>query len=254
MNQLNFQEVRKYVNEHINTFHEDRIRKVSETTLQKVISKNPYLSRAKNITKASELVEGALNARLSSSEEELFGNFLEALAIYIAEQTTGGRKSGVAGLDLEFDYKDWHYFISIKSGIAWGNKDQHDALKKNFNLALNTFKQNKGQRSNVDAILGICYGKTRTARQEAGYLKVVGQNFWTFISGNQDLYKDIIEPIGYKAKEHNDKYSEEYSKLVNKLTKQFIEGYCSKDGAINWELLVEETCGNLDLEKNGFTF
>ncbi|MCP4361921.1 MAG: hypothetical protein GY796_28245, partial [Chloroflexi bacterium] len=39
-----------------------------------------------------------------------------------------------------------------------------------------------------------------------GYLKVVGQNFWYLISENKDLYTDIIEPIGYRAKQHNEAF------------------------------------------------
>jgi hypothetical protein len=57
--------------------------------------------------------------------------------------------------------------------------------------------------TNVQAVLGICYGKTKTSYLR-GYLKVVGQNFWYLISENEDLYTDIIEPIGYRAKQHND--------------------------------------------------
>ncbi|MFH2004662.1 MAG: PmeII family type II restriction endonuclease [Bacteroidota bacterium] len=36
---------------------------------------------------AEKLIEEILNAYLSSSEEELFGVFLEGLAIYVAENT-----------------------------------------------------------------------------------------------------------------------------------------------------------------------
>ncbi len=114
MNPLDLNEVSKFVNAHIDTFHLDRIRKVSDITLKEVIDKNPYLLKAKNVTKASELVEGALEAKTSSSEEELFGQFLEKLAIFVAQSTTGGHKSGVTGVHLEFDNEGYHYFVSIK--------------------------------------------------------------------------------------------------------------------------------------------
>ncbi|NPV76357.1 MAG: hypothetical protein HPY59_08260 [Anaerolineae bacterium] len=42
--------------------------------------------------------------------------------------------------------------------------------------------------------------QNRTTFTNEGYLKVVGQNFWTFISGNQQLYAELIEPVGYRAK------------------------------------------------------
>lgn len=250
MKPINLNEVRKYVNENIDSFHESRIRAVSATRLETIVKKNPYLLRAKNVVRASDLVDGALSARLSSSEEELFGAFLEGLAIFVAEQTTGGHKSGVTGVDLEFDNKGVHYFISIKSGINWGNADQHDKLESNLRKAIQVYSQRQGQKAHADAVLGICYGKTRTSRLR-GYLKIVGQNFWAFISGNDDLYKEIIEPIGYKAKEHNDNYNNELGKITNKLTLQFAETYCNKDGSINWNMLIEATCGNYDLDKQG---
>ena len=70
---------------------------------------------------------------------------------------------------------------------------------------------------NVQPTLGICYGKTRTSYMRAGYLKVVGQNFWSLISENKDLYTDIIEPIGYRAKERNESFCAERAKVVNRL-------------------------------------
>lgn len=253
MNQLNLDEVRQYVNDNIDTFHANRLTALSATTLKSVVNKNPYLSRAKNVTKASELVEGALAAKLSSSEEELFGVFLEDLAIFVAEKTTGGHKSGVGGIDLEFDNDGWHYFVSIKSGVSWGNETQQSGQELAFTTALKVYRQRKGQKTQADAILGICYGKTRTNRVR-GALKLVGQNFWTFISGNKELYKKIIEPIGYRAKEHNDAYEQEKGKVINQLTLQFIKTYCNPDGSIDWYKLVEATCGNYDLNKHGFNF
>jgi hypothetical protein len=253
MKKLNLEEVNEYVNEQIAIFHEARSRSVSNTTLKKLVSKNPYLLKAKNINSASELVKGSFSARLSSSEEERFGQFLEGLAIFIAEKTTGGHKSGVPGVDLEFNYGGWHYFVGIKSGTNWGNGSQQNQLERELRQAVQTFKQGKGQRSNVDSVLGICYGKTRTSRVR-GYLKLVGQNFWTFVSGNKDLYTQIIEPIGYRAKEHNDAYEKEIARISNKITLEFIQEYCYEDGSIDWDKLVQVTCGNFDLDRHGFDY
>ncbi len=100
----------------------------------------------------------------------------------------------------------------------------------------------------MQSVLGICYGKTRTGFVR-GYLKVVGQNFWYLISENKDLYTDIIDPIGYKAKEHNEAFLIEKGKAINRLTKSFLDEFCDDAGAINWTKLVSLTCGNYDLSK-----
>ena len=60
MNSLDLDDVKQYVNANIDTFHESRIRLVSGTTLAKIVNKNPYLSRAKNVIFASELVAGGI--------------------------------------------------------------------------------------------------------------------------------------------------------------------------------------------------
>ena len=82
-----------------------------------------------------------------------------------------------------------------------------------------------------------------------GYLKVVGQNFWYLISEDEGLYTDIIEPIGYRAKEHNDSFLIEKSKVISRFTKQFMDIYCTEAGAINWVKLVEFNSGNFDLDQ-----
>jgi len=78
---------------------------------------------------------------------------------------------------------------------------------------------------------------------------VVGQNFWYLISENRDLYTDIIEPIGYRAKEHNESFAFERSRVVNRFTKEFIDRFCDATGAIDWVRLVEFNSGNYDLDR-----
>jgi len=78
-------------------------------------------------------------------------------------------------------------------------------------------------------------------------MKVVGQNFWYLISGDKNLYKDIIEPLGLQAKEHNEAFIEEKGRLVNLFTNEFIQEFCI-NGAIDWTGLVEFNSGNFDLK------
>ena len=249
MNPLNLDEITQYVNDNIDDFHTRRLEILSALTLSALVRKNPYLFRAKNIGKASELVEGTMSALLSSSEEEQFGRFLEGLAIFVAQKATGGVKSSAPGVDLEFVSDGTHYVVSIKSGPNWGNSSQQKKLGEDLQKAVVRLKQG---RVTADSILGICYGKTRTRRHpERGYLKLVGQNFWAFISGSKTLYTDIIVPLGYKAKEHNDLYLQKLNNMSNLLTVQFGEMFCGADGAIDWDRLVRANSGNFDLNKQG---
>lgn len=245
MNPLNLNAVNDYVNTHIVDFHQRRIKSVEVLRLEKLLAKNPYLFKAKNITTASELVNGLLDAFLSSSEEKLFGDFLEGLAVYVAQQTSGGHKSTAPGVDLEFFNRDVHYVVSVKSGTNWGNSSQQNKLEQDLKNAVARLKQSQ-RATNVQPVLGICYGKTKTSYLR-GYMKAVGQNFWYLISENKVLYTDIIEPIGFRAKEHNDAFLIEKGKAANRFTRLFLDQSCDSSGAINWTKLVMFNSANLDL-------
>ncbi len=246
MNPLDLPAVRDFVNDNIGGFHQRREKSLAELKLGRLLTKNPYLFKAKDVSTASEMINGLLDAFLSSSEEQLFGGFLEGLAGFVAQQTSGGHKSTAEGVDLEFFNKGIHYVVSVKSGPNWGNASQHNRLQQNLTTAVSRLKQ-LDAGANVQPVLGICYGRTKTSYVR-GYLKVVGQNFWYLISENKDLYTEIIEPIGYRSKEHNELYVEEKAKLVNLLTKEFLQEYCDTSGAIEWPKLVRFVSGNYDLD------
>jgi len=247
MNELNLDEVREYVNEHIGIFHRGRITLLENAKLEKLLKKNPYLFKAKNLVTANELIESLMEAYLSSSEEGLFGEFLENLAVFVAQKTVDGHKSAASGVDLEFIKNGIHFVVSVKSGPNWGNSSQQSKLEQDLKNAVVRIKQSK-VAANVQPVLGICYGKTKTSYLR-GYLKIVGQNFWYLISGNKDLYREIIEPIGYRAKEHNDDFDIEKGNAKNRLTKLFLNGFCDGNGIIDWMKVVEFNCSNYDLEK-----
>lgn len=127
------------------------------------------------------------------------------------------------------------------------NRGLTGELEQDLKNAVIRVKQSR-RGANVQPVLGICYGKTRTTYIR-GYLKVVGQNFWYLISENKDLYTDIIEPIGYRAREHNEAFFQEKSRVVNRFTKLFIDRFCDDTGAIDWKRLVEFNSGNYDLDE-----
>jgi hypothetical protein len=205
--------------------------------------KNPYLFRAKNINYAPDLITAVLEARLSSSEEGSFGNFLEALAVYVAEITGGGQKSAAEGIDIELTRDDIRHLIAVKSGQNWGNSSQHKALRHSFKTAVKVLRQSR-RVGTLQPTLGICYGKFKTVNN-GEYLHIGGQSFWHLISGDKNLYIDLIEPLGYKAEEHDQSFKEEKDHTQNRLLREFINTYCDEHGAIEWPKLLEFVSGNL---------
>jgi len=55
----------------------------------------------------------------------------------------------------------------------------------------------------------------------------------------QNIVKEIIEPLGHKAKERNDDFMQSYSQMINKFTGEFTQDYCDSNGAIKWFKIVE---------------
>ena len=248
MKVLNSTDILKFMDREFVKFYKSETEILKKATLSDILEKkNPYLLKTKNVALVHDLVVGALDAFLSSSEEKIFGDFLEELAIFISERTCGGRKSPATGIDLEFENEGTRYLVSIKSGPNWGNNAQHRRQEQDFQAAVRVLRQSR-RNVNIEPVLGICYGKVRTSHLR-GYLKVVGQNFWCLISGEKKLYTDIIEPIGYRAKQHNNAFLKQKDKVVNLFTQQFLDEFC-EEGAINWKKLVEFNSGNFDLNKH----
>jgi len=242
MGNISRNEIIRFIEPNIQQFHTRRLENLLTLQLKKILSrKNPYLFKAKNQNTAPDLVKTILDAHLSSQEEGIFGGFLEELAVFICGRVYRGKKSSAEGIDLEFEKDGASYLVSIKSGPNWGNSRQIARMKDDFRRAKRIRGTNtKGIRA--VAVNGCCYGKDDNP-DKGDYLKFCGQRFWEFISGDENLYTDIIEPLGHKAKEKNEQFQVEYAKVINKFTLEFSKEYCAPDGSILWNKLVQFNSG-----------
>lgn len=238
MKKLNLKDVSQYVEKNIGTFHAKRIQSLDGLKLTQVLKrKNPYLFKAKYVLTADEIVRGIVDAHISSNEETIFGDWLEGLAIFINGKVYGGRKSGIANIDLEFDDKGTRNIVTIKSGPNWGNSSQIKKMVADFKTAKKTLRTSNS-KLNIVAVNGCCYGRDNQP-DKGDYFKYCGQKFWEFISGDTNLYTELIEPLGHKAKERNDDFMKSYSQMINKFIKEFTIDFCDKNGTIDWDKLVK---------------
>lgn len=238
MKPLEIQKVVKYVEENIAAFHIKRIENINKLKLSQVLKrKNPYLFKAKYMQTSEQIIRGIVDAHISSNEETIFGNWLEGLAIFINNEVYGGYKSGITGIDLEFDKDNIRYIVTIKSGSNWGNSSQIKKMLSDFKTAKRTLRTSNSQ-INVVAINGCCYGVDRNP-DKGEYFKYCGQEFWYFISEEENLYTELIEPLGYKAREKNEDFMLSYTQMINKFTREFSNSFCKKNGDIDWMKLVE---------------
>jgi len=236
--------IEQFVHDNIDTFHERRLAKIKSLKLKTVLeNKNPYLFRAKNLNRASDLVSALLDARLSSSEEGSFGGFLEDLAIYVAKITGGGQKSSSDGIDIDLTRKGVRYLIAVKSGKNWGNSGQQAKLRDNFKKAVKTLRQSR-LAGDLQPTLGICYGNFKTVHT-GELLHIGGQSFWYLLSGDRELYVDLIEPLGHEAEAHATRFEAKKDATYHRLTDQFIATFCDAEYKIDWPKLVRFVSENL---------
>jgi len=238
MHKLNIKDVTQYVEDNIAIFHEKRLKSLDKLKLSNVLKrKNPYLFKAKNTETSEQIIRGIIDAHISSNEETIFGDWLEGLAIFVNQKVYGGWKSGIQNIDLEFDKDGIRYIVTIKSSKNWANSSQVAKLITDFKTAKKTLRTSNSQLMIV-AVNGCCYG-TDNNPDKGDYFKYCGQEFWSFISGNENLYIDIIEPLSHKAKERNEEFQKSYAQIINRFTKQFSNDYCNDDGEIDWVKLVQ---------------
>lgn len=233
-----YNDINDYVKDNIHTFHDKRIKSIDGLKLSKVLKrKNPYLFKAKNVQTSEQIIKSLVDAHISSNEETIFGDWLEGLAIFVNNKVFGGMKSGITGIDLEFNKQEIRYIVNIKSGPNWGNSSQIKKMITDFTSAKKTLRTSNS-KLNIVAINGCCYGIDNKP-DKGDYFKYCGQMFWEFLSDIPDLYLDIIEPLGNNAKVRNDEYMNSYFALINRFTKEFSNQYCDDKGNINWVELVK---------------
>lgn len=243
MSNIDSQELEQFIeNDIIQPFYTSRTNSLRNKKLTDLLkSKNPYLFRAKNITVASDFAKQMLDAFLSSSEETIFGGSLEKLALFVNNKIYNGYKppqGEFASIDLIFEKDKITYIVGIKSGAVWGNADSIRQMITNLTLH---------HKPDIILVSGICYGKSEIKHYvikdrnkqntENHYVKYVGKEFWSLISGIEEFYTDIIEPLGKTIKGRDIVFKEEYDKKLNELTHDLLNNYC-QNNEINWVKIV----------------
>jgi hypothetical protein len=238
MKPLALNDISDFLEERFGTFYQQKITTLDALNLSMLLEpQNFYIYSLNPAQTVADIIKGLIDAHISSDTERFFGDLLKDLAIFINGMVYGGWKSGIQGIDLEFDNDGKRFMVNIKSGPHWGNSSQIAKMKSDFKTAAKTLRtSNSGLQ--VVAVNGCCYGRTKNPDQ-GDYFKYCGQSFWEFISGISSLYTELIEPLGHKAQEKNEEFQQSYAQMLNKFTLEFSHNYCESNGAINWKKLVE---------------
>ncbi len=233
------EELEVIVSKYLDSFYERRIQKLSSLQLADTLKrKNPYLFRAIGVQKASEIVEGLLQAYMSSSDEGIFGDaFFEPLA----KAVSGGIVSPSEGVDIVIEDDVRYLAIAVKSGASVFNAQSKRRQNQEFQSLRSRMLKVQKQ---FDALVGYGYGKkVSPASAQKIFRELSGQSFWAALTGDETFYLRIIRVMRERPTIHRSSFEEAWAAAINRFTRQFIEQFCKEDGSIDWELLTKFNSG-----------
>lgn len=200
--------------------------------------KNPFLYRIRGCDTPQRLAEEVVNAVISSSEETMFGEVLEQVAISVARAARQGRKSSSEAIDIEWDetvQNRVRVLVQVKSGPNWGNSEQRRRMIDSFRRATQAYRSNN-PNGQVSCVEGCCYGKNLV--QELGtHRKIVGMEFWKFISRWDQCSFAIMDLLGEFASNGLSRLKRE---TMQQLEQFLIDEDYVTDGLIDWQSLHQK--------------
>ena len=61
--------------------------------------------------------------------------------------------------------------------------------------------------------------------------------------GNENLYVEMIKPLEKSAKEKDVVFQKAYAEVINRFTKEMLDKFSTKSGALDWEKIVKFNSG-----------
>jgi len=211
-------------------FQDQVIGKLSGVGLHALLRRsNPYLLRAIGLKDASEVIDRLLTDYLSASDQTVFGRtFIETLC----SRVPGVEPSGITGID----FKKNNALICVKSGASWGNSSQWSALIADFLAAKRAYKTHPVAQE-PECVLGVANGRgaKRTRRKALPFTEKRGQEFWGWLTGDNEFYLKIMRVIDDNAGE----YTSKIEGIKRRLRQQFTKEFCGPGGEVHWGRLIK---------------
>lgn len=139
---------------------------------------------------------------LGTSISTSFGNGIQAFTRKVLSSIGSLTK----GFDIEFeDSRDGRTkYAQLKAGPTTINADDVQPLIDKFDDIYRVGKQNGSNANNSDFIVGVIYGERRELSAnykaiERRYDVLIGREFWSALTGDENFYFDIIDACGEVA-------------------------------------------------------
>lgn len=227
------------VGELLQTLYQKRLTALQELKLGDLLKKNPYLYRALGLSRPADLIEQLLIARISSSDETIFGNdFFEPLAVFAAQQAQSSAQVTVgagAGQDIAIETAREYLAISVKSGTNIFNSQSEKGQSAEFNqLQARLKKLGKMFRP----IIGYGYGRKSAPKKASPVERLAGQQFWELLTGETDFYLRISRAMEAFATTHATEFQLSLDAKLNALLREFMIDFVEMTGQIRWDAVV----------------
>ena len=131
-----------------------------------------------------------------------FGTFMQILCNELRQSYP----STTAGMDIEFDdtVDGRHKYCQLKAGPNTINKDDVKTVKDHFRNTINLARTNRQAIASMDCVVGVCYGtrnelSSHYKKIDEDYPVLVGDEFWTRLTGDNNFYEDLINAFAEVA-------------------------------------------------------
>ena len=236
------------IGELLATLYGKRIAALNKLKLSDLLNKNPYLYRALGASRSNEFIEQLLVARVSSSDETIFGNdFFEPLAIFAAQQAQLSKEKPAnvsvgagAGQDIAIESALEYLAIAVKSGTNIFNSQSEKGQSAEFQ-ALQARMKKLGKM--FRPIVGYGYGRKSEAKRASPVEKVAGQKFWELLTGESDFYLRISRCMETFATAHAGAFQQVLNTKQDALLREFMIDFVDDLGSINWDAIVTFNSG-----------
>lgn len=135
---------------------------------------------------------------MGTSINTSFGNYAQNLCIDLKQVFP----SAIEGLDIEFNEPNTNkkIYCQLKAGPDTINKDDISVIEGHFRKVINTGRTNRLSIANDQCVLGILYGTHSQINSfykaiENNYPILVGNEFWTCLTGDKDFYSNLIDAL-----------------------------------------------------------
>lgn len=215
--------------------HEKLVRLNAHDLLRR---KNPYLLRAATNNTPRSVITMALDARVSSSEETVFGSdFMETLALWVAQRRPDKAiafKSSAPGVDIEVHLDNVLRFYAVKSGPHVFNSQSRKKQADEFSALRSRLGNAKDK--GIDTVVGYGYGSKRSSGTQ--FREVAGSAFWNEISDRPGMFELLLDSAAFDdlAAVERDAFSALREQKIDALVDQ-IDEYARADGTLDWTAL-----------------